>query len=96
MLNRNGKVYNFRILSNQVTERVVKTGLEFLKYRDNPVTAHTFRHAFAVMSVEEGNADVYHLMHTLVHESIKTSQIYLEKYMKRKNNVIVGFADRLK
>ncbi|GAA3334374.1 hypothetical protein GCM10020331_102080 [Ectobacillus funiculus] len=88
----------FRILSNQVTEMVAKkTGLEFLKYRENPVTAHTFRHAFAIMSVEEGNADLYHLMHTLGHESIKkTSQIYLEKYMKRKNNVGVGFADKLK
>ncbi|WP_129728318.1 tyrosine-type recombinase/integrase [Ectobacillus funiculus] len=96
LLNRNGKIYNFRILSNQVTEMVAKTGLEFLKYRENPVTAHTFRHAFAIMSVEEGNADLYHLMHTLGHESIKTSQIYLEKYMKRKNNVGVGFADKLK
>jgi len=96
LLNRNGKLYNFRILSNQVTEMVAKTGLDFLQYRDNPVTAHTFRHAFAIMSVEEGNADVYHLMHTLGHESIKTSQIYLEKYMKRKNNVGVGFADKLK
>lgn len=33
-----------------------KTNLEFLQYRENPVTAHTFRHAFAIMAVEQGNA----------------------------------------
>lgn len=39
------------------------------------------------MAVEQGNADLYHLMQTLGHENIQTTKIYLEKHMKRENNV---------
>lgn len=94
-INQRGNSYNSKTLSNQVTDMIKKTNLEFLQYRENPVTAHTFRHAFAIMAVEQGNADLYHLMQTLGHENIQTTKIYLEKYMKRKNNVGSTFADML-
>lgn len=94
-VNQRGNFYNSKTLSNQITDMIKKTNLEFLQYRENPVTAHTFRHAFAIMAVEQGNADLYHLMQTLGHENIQTTKIYLEKHMKRKNNVGVNFADRL-
>ncbi|MEK4677529.1 MULTISPECIES: tyrosine-type recombinase/integrase [Bacillus] len=94
-INQRGKSYNSKTLSNQVTDMIKKTNLEFLLYRENPVTAHTFRHAFAIMAVEQGQADLYHLMQTLGHENIQTTKIYLEKYMKRKNNVGASFADML-
>ncbi|MEB9686079.1 integrase [Bacillus thuringiensis serovar pingluonsis] len=94
-INQRGNFYNSKTLSNQVTDMIKKTNLEFLQYRENPVTAHTFRHAFAIMAVEQGNADLYHLMQTLGHESIQTTKIYLEKHMKRKNNVGMTFADML-
>ncbi|EJR45026.1 hypothetical protein IIM_05111 [Bacillus cereus VD107] len=94
-INQRGNVYNSKTLSNQVTDMIKKTSLEFLQYRENPVTAHTFRHAFAIMAVEQGNADLYHLMQTLGHENIQTTKIYLEKHMKRKNNVGSTFADML-
>ncbi|PED52303.1 integrase [Bacillus anthracis] len=94
-VNQRGNFYNSRTLSNQVTDMIKKTNLEFLQYRENPVTAHTFRHAFAIMAVEQGNADLYHLMQTLGHENIQTTKIYLEKHMKRKNNVGTSFADML-
>lgn len=94
-VNQRGNFYNSKTLSNQVTDMIKKTNLEFLQYRENPVTAHTFRHAFAIMAVEQGNADLYHLMQTLGHENIQTTKIYLEKYMKRKNNVGTSFADLL-
>ncbi|KEK21909.1 tyrosine-type recombinase/integrase [Bacillus gaemokensis] len=94
-VNQRGNFYNSKTLSNQVTDMIKKTNLEFLQYRENPVTAHTFRHAFAIMAVEQGNADLYHLMQTLGHENIQTTKIYLEKYMKRKNNVGTSFADML-
>ncbi|ALZ64557.1 Tyrosine recombinase XerC (plasmid) [Bacillus cereus] len=94
-INQRGNAYNSKTLSNQVTEMIKKTNLEFLQYRENPVTAHTFRHAFAIMAVEQGNADLYHLMQTLGHENIQTTKIYLEKHMKRKNNVGSTFADML-
>jgi len=94
-INQRGNAYNSKTLSNQVTDMIKKTNLEFLQYRENPVTAHTFRHAFAIMAVEQGNADLYHLMQTLGHESIQTTKIYLEKHMKRKNNVGSAFADML-
>ncbi|MGX5481424.1 tyrosine-type recombinase/integrase [Bacillus thuringiensis] len=94
-LNQRGNFYNPKTLSNQVTDMIKKTNLDFLQYRENPVTAHTFRHAFAIMAVEQGNADLYHLMQTLGHENIQTTKIYLEKHMKRKNNVGSTFADML-
>ncbi|HFU7090323.1 TPA: tyrosine-type recombinase/integrase [Bacillus cereus] len=94
-VNQRGNFYNAKTLSNQVTDMIKKTNLEFLQYRENPVTAHTFRHAFAIMAVEQGNADLYHLMQTLGHENIQTTKIYLEKHMKRKNNVGTSFADML-
>ncbi|MED3089644.1 tyrosine-type recombinase/integrase [Bacillus toyonensis] len=94
-VNQRGNFYNLKTLSNQVTDMIKKTNLEFLQYRENHVTAHTFRHAFAIMAVEQGNADLYHLMQTLGHENIQTTKIYLEKYMKRKNNVGTSFADML-
>ncbi|MBY7125125.1 MULTISPECIES: site-specific integrase [unclassified Bacillus (in: firmicutes)] len=94
-INQRGSAYNSKTLSNQVTDMIKKTDLEFLQYRENPVTAHTFRHAFAIMAVEQGNADLYHLMQTLGHENIQTTKIYLEKHMKRKNNVGSTFADML-
>ncbi|QWI11789.1 site-specific integrase [Bacillus mycoides] len=87
MVNQRGNFYNPKTLSNQVTDMIKKTNLDFLQYRENPVTAHTFRHAFAIMAVEQGNADLYHLMQTLGHENIQTTKIYLEKHMKRENNV---------
>ncbi|QWI73052.1 tyrosine-type recombinase/integrase (plasmid) [Bacillus mycoides] len=92
---KRGTFYNPKTLSNQVTDMIKHTNLDFLKYRENPVTAHTFRHAFAIMSVEQGSADLYHLMQTLGHENIQTTKIYLEKHMKRKNNVGTTFADML-
>ncbi|MED3038639.1 integrase [Bacillus thuringiensis] len=92
-VNQRGNFYNPKTLSNQVTDMIKKTNLDFLKYRENPVTAHTFRHAFAIMAVEQGNADLYHLMQTLGHEQIQTTKIYLEKHMKRNNNVGMSFAD---
>lgn len=95
LVNQRGNFYNSKTLSNQVTDMIKKTNLEFLQYRENPVTAHTFRHAFAIMAVEQGNADLYHLMQTLGHENIQTTKIYLEKHMKRKNNVGTSFADML-
>lgn len=94
-VNQRGNFYNAKTLSNQVTDMVKKTNLDFLDHRDNPVTAHTFRHAFAIMAVDKGSADLYHLMQTLGHEDIQTTKIYLEKHMKRKNNVGTSFADML-
>ncbi|HEF1880429.1 TPA: site-specific integrase, partial [Bacillus cereus] len=91
LINQRGNFYNSKTLSNQVTDMIKKTNLEFLQYRENPVTAHTFRHAFAIMAVEQGNADLYHLMQTLGHENIQTTKIYLAKHMKRKNNVGISF-----
>lgn len=94
-VNQRGNFYHAKTLSNQVTDMIKKTNLAFLQYRENPVTAHTFRHAFAIMAVEQGQADLYHLMQTLGHENIQTTKIYLEKHMKRKNNVGVTFAEML-
>ncbi|MDZ5610743.1 site-specific integrase [Bacillus pseudomycoides] len=94
-INQRGNFYNSKTLSNQVTDMIKKTNLDFLQHRENPVTAHTFRHAFAIMAEEQGKSELYHLMQTLGHENIQTTKIYLEKHMKRKNNVGTTFADML-
>lgn len=48
LVNQRRDFYKSKTLSNQVTDMIKKTNLEFLQHRENPVTAHTFRHAFAI------------------------------------------------
>jgi integrase/recombinase XerD len=86
------KAYNPTQLSAQVTEIVKRTKLPFLKHREQPITPHTFRHAFAIMAAEKG-ADIFRIQQTLGHKKLETTKIYLEKYMKRKHNAALAFAD---
>jgi integrase/recombinase XerD len=86
------KAYNPTQLSAQVTEMVERTQLPFLQYREQRITPHTFRHAFAIMAAEKG-ADIFRIQQTLGHKKLDTTKIYLEKYMKRKHNAALAFAD---
>lgn len=89
-----GKSYNSNQLSNQVTKMVQDTNLPFLQYRENPVTAHTFRHFFAIAAAARG-VEITKIQRTLAHDSILTTQIYLEKHLKRQDNAALSFADDL-
>ncbi|GGE60932.1 tyrosine-type recombinase/integrase [Priestia taiwanensis] len=86
------KAYNPTQLSAQVTDMIEQTNLPFLAYREHRITPHTFRHAFAIMAAEKG-ADIFRIQQTLGHKKLETTKIYLEKYMKRKHNAALAFAD---
>lgn len=53
--------------------------------RKNPITPHSFRHGFALISADQG-ADLLTIKESLGHSDIKTTQIYLQRKMLRKNN----------
>ncbi|WP_028402357.1 tyrosine-type recombinase/integrase [Ectobacillus panaciterrae] len=89
-----GKPYNSNQLSNQVTKMIQDTSLPFLQHRENPVTAHTFRHFFAIAAASRG-VEITKIQRTLAHDSILTTQIYLEKHLKRQDNAALSFADDL-
>ncbi|KOO40321.1 tyrosine-type recombinase/integrase [Priestia koreensis] len=79
------KAYNYTYLSHYVSKLVRRTNLSFLQYHDTNVTAHTFRHFYAIHSLEKG-ADLFRVQQTLGHESSKTTEIYVDRYLKKKNN----------
>lgn len=77
--------YNFKYLSNYLTRIINKANLPFVKHRDKPITPHHFRHAFAIISAEQG-ADLLRISQALRHKKIDTTMIYLERKLARKNN----------
>ncbi|WP_379968149.1 tyrosine-type recombinase/integrase [Ectobacillus sp. sgz5001026] len=95
LLTIRGNAYNPNQLSNQVTKMVQDTALPFLAHRENPITPHTFRHLFAITAAARG-VEITKIQRTLGHDSIYTTQIYLEKYLKRQDNAALSFADDLR
>lgn len=55
--------------------------------QDVIVTPHVFRHAFAIISKQNG-ADIYDIMRSLGHEKIETTMIYLEKLFEKERHTI--------
>ncbi|MFF3024428.1 tyrosine-type recombinase/integrase [Gottfriedia sp. NPDC057948] len=82
------KPYSPNHLSKFVSEMISRTKLPFLHHhtRNGKISAHFFRHWYAIHSRENG-ADIYSISTSLGHESIKTTQIYLAKHEKRDTNV---------
>ncbi|MFT9493871.1 MULTISPECIES: tyrosine-type recombinase/integrase [Bacillota] len=80
-----GKAYNYKYLSNYLTKKINQANLDFIKLRKTPITCHTFRHAYALISADEG-ADLLTIMEALGHSDIKTTMIYLQRKMARKRH----------
>ncbi|PEC50897.1 hypothetical protein COJ46_01465 [Bacillus sp. AFS077874] len=82
------KPYSPNHLSKFVSEMISRTKLPFLQHhtRHGKISAHFFRHFYAIFSRENG-ADIYSISTSLGHENIKTTQIYLAKHEKRDTNV---------
>ncbi|AND43193.1 MULTISPECIES: tyrosine-type recombinase/integrase [Cytobacillus] len=80
-----GKAYGYKYLSNYLITKLNKADLDFIKMRKNPITPHSFRHGFALISADQG-ADLLTIKESLGHSDIKTTQIYLQRKMLRKNN----------
>jgi integrase/recombinase XerD len=63
-----------------------------LKCVKNYITPHSFRHVFALISADQG-ADLLTIKESLGHSDIKTTQIFLQRKMLRKNNTAHSWKD---
>lgn len=80
-----GKAYNYKYLSNYLTGKIKTADLDFIQMRKEPITPHYFRHAWALISSEQG-VSIQDIQESLGHADIKTTMIYLKRKMARKNN----------
>ncbi|PMC36293.1 integrase [Bacillus sp. UMB0899] len=80
-----GKAYNYKYLSNYISRVLSKCELPLVKYRNTPLTAHHFRHCYAIISDEQGES-IYRISKSLGHKSIQTTSIYLAKKLAREQN----------
>lgn len=85
-----GKAYTYKYLSNYLTRKMNSADLEFVRAKKNPITPHTLRHGFALISADQG-VDLLSIMESLGHSSIKTTQLYLKRKKARKNNAGHGW-----
>ncbi|WP_408011661.1 tyrosine-type recombinase/integrase [Pseudalkalibacillus sp. A8] len=62
---------------------------ESLQHSEDNITPHFFRHFFNLYSPQQG-LSIYDIQRTLDHESIRTTEIYLDKFMKneRTNKIL--------
>lgn len=86
------KAYTYKYLSNYLTRKMNRADLEFIRAKKNPITPHTLRHGFALISADQG-VDLLSIMESLGHSSIKTTQLYLKRKKARKNNAGHGWKD---
>ncbi len=80
-----GKSYHYKYLSNYVTRKINELDLNFIQMRKTPITPHFFRHAWALISSDQG-VSIQQIQESLGHSDIKTTMIYLKRKMARKNN----------
>jgi integrase/recombinase XerD len=87
-----GNAYPSKYLSNYLTRKVNEADLDFIKFRKKPITPHFFRHAFSIISFELGES-IERISQTLGHNDIKTTMIYLERTISKKNNAAHSWKD---
>ncbi|KZE67964.1 integrase [Fictibacillus phosphorivorans] len=87
-----GKAYTYKYLSNYITQKINAADIDFIRMRSTPITCHTFRHCFALISAEQG-AELLAIKESLGHSDIKTTMIYLQRKMARKNNAAHTWKD---
>ncbi|MDE5055352.1 tyrosine-type recombinase/integrase [Niallia taxi] len=80
-----GKPYNYKYLSNYLTKHMNRADITFIKIRRTPITPHFLRHAYAIISAENG-ATLESISPSLGHSSYRTTARYLEKRLSRKNS----------
>ncbi|QAS54747.1 tyrosine-type recombinase/integrase [Halobacillus litoralis] len=86
------KAYTSKYLSKYVTSMIQKSKLEFLKHKKAPVTPHTLRHGYAIISDDQGT-DVYRISEALGHKKLDTTRIYLRRKHSRKNHAAHSWKD---
>lgn len=84
---RSGKAYKPTYLAQSMKKLFETTPFPTLDQSTLQITAHTFRHAYAIIS-HINKVDIYDIMRSLGHEKIDTTMIYLAKVTARANNAI--------
>lgn len=84
-LTAKNKAYSYKYLSNYLTQKINLVSDDIIQKRTNPITPHGFRHYYAIASTELGS-DLLRIMQALGHSNTKTTLIYLEKTLARKNS----------
>ena len=82
-----GRAFSPSYLAQYLGRAIEQSELPFLKHRESRVTAHVFRHSFAIISYLNG-VDIYGIMRSLGHEKIDTTMVYLQKVMNREQHAI--------
>lgn len=81
--NRHGGFYNSNALSEQLNKYLEAAGV---RTKDRRITAHWFRHYFS-RQADMAGASITDIQRTLGHESIITTQGYLDRSTSRRLNV---------
>lgn len=84
---RSGKAYKPTYLSESINKQFKKSEFPKIDQENLHITAHTFRHAYAIIS-HLNKVDIYDIMRSLGHEKIDTTMIYLAKVTARSSNAI--------
>lgn len=87
-----GKAFSPPYLAKYLGNALERLNLSFMAARKTRITAHVFRHSFAIISYLNG-ADIYDIMRALGHEKIETTMIYLQKIMDREKHAIHKWKD---
>ncbi|WP_202080474.1 tyrosine-type recombinase/integrase [Caldalkalibacillus salinus] len=88
-----GNRYNASDLTRYVRNIITQTQLPFLKFKEGNVTPHWFRHYFAQEALNSG-ADLYDIMYTLGHASVRTTEVYLSGLLQKRKNVARHLRDK--
>jgi site-specific recombinase XerD len=86
-VNADGNQYRNSYLSRYINKALQRTGLECVENRVNPISPHTFRHCFSIISYHSG-ADFHKISRSLRHSKIDTTMIFLQKEFEKKENAL--------
>ena len=80
-----GRAYSPSYLAQYVKKEIERIRPLLSLETEAVLTPHVFRHAFAIISHEQG-VDVFDIMRSLGHEKIETTMIYLQKVFERERH----------
>lgn len=87
-----GKAYEYKYLSNYLIKKINQLDHDFIKLRTQRITPHFFRHAFALISSEQG-VNIQFIQESLGHNNIATTMIYLKRAEMRRNHAAHAWKD---
>ncbi|WP_018395683.1 tyrosine-type recombinase/integrase [Bacillus sp. 37MA] len=91
-LTSTGRAFSPDGLAHYLQRVFKKVELPFVHARQTRITAHVFRHSFAIISYLN-KVDIFAIMKALGHENINTTMIYLQRIMDREQHAIHKWDD---